>query len=163
MRHHRTEAEDDANQQALTGAQLAMYDWLRHQPEGWLEVRAPEKLLAEPTNALVATAEYFGSVADRAGMEAAYDDERHKALHFEQSTELKDHHIERLEAEFHKLRGRVEAGEKQVVALAAETDELRATNQALREELRRLHEDSRAAASNLASAARHGLAGRHQS
>jgi hypothetical protein len=162
MRHHRTEAEDAANEQVLTGAQLALYDWFRRQPEGWLELQAPENLLVEPANALVTTAEYFAAVADRSGMEAAYDDERHKALHFEQSTELKDHHIERLEAEFRKLRGRVEAGEQQVAALAAETDELRATNRALQEELRRLHEDSRAAASNLASAARHGLAGRHQ-
>jgi cell division protein FtsB len=96
-------------------------------------------------------------------MEAAYDDERHKALHFEQATELKDHHIERLEVEFRKLRQRVEAGEQQVAALAAESDELRATNRALSEELQHLHEDRRAAASNLASAARRGFAGRHPS
>ncbi len=162
MRHHRTEAEDASNEQVLTGAQLALYEWFRQQPEGWLDLHAPERLRTEPANALVTTAEYFAAVADRSGMEAAYDDERHKALHFEQATELKDHHIERLEAEFRKLRQRVEAGEQQVAALAAETDDLRATNRALSEELQRLQGDSRAAASNLASAARRGLAGRHQ-
>jgi hypothetical protein len=161
MRHHRTEAEDAANEQVLTGAQLRLYEWFRQLPQGWLELQAPETLRVEPANALITTAEYFAAVADRSGMEAAYDDERHKALHFEQATELKDHHIERLEAEFHKLRARVERGEQQVTALMAETDELRATNQGLQEELRRLHEDSRAAASNLASAARRGLSGRH--
>ena len=35
--------------------------------------------------------------------------------------------------------------------------QLRATNEALRDELRRLHEDSRAAASNLVSVAKRGL------
>ncbi|HTT88614.1 MAG TPA: sulfotransferase [Acidimicrobiales bacterium] len=162
MRHHRTEAEDASNEQALTGAQLALAGWFRQQPEGWLDLQAPERLRAQPANALVTTAEYFASVADRSGMEAAYDDERHKALHFEQATELKDHHIERLEAEFRKLRQRVEAGEQQVAALAAETEELRATNRALNEELRHLHEDGRAAASNLASVARRGFGGRHE-
>ena len=76
--------------------------------------RTRGKARTEPTNALVTTAEYFAAVADRSGMEAAYDDERHKALHFEQATELKDHHIERLEAEFRKLRQRVETGEQHV-------------------------------------------------
>jgi hypothetical protein len=163
MRHHRTEVEDASNEQVLTGAQLALYEWFRRQPEGWLDLHAPERLRTEPANALVTTAEYFAAVADRSGMEAAYDDERHKALHFEQATELKDHHIERLEVEFRKLRQRVEAGEQQVAALAAESDELRATNRALSEELQHLHEDRRAAASNLAAAARRGFAGRHPS
>jgi predicted RNase H-like nuclease (RuvC/YqgF family) len=108
----------------------------------------------------VTTAEYFAAVADRSGMEAAYDEERHKALHFEQATELKDHHIERLEAEFRKLRQRVETGEQHVHALAAETQELRSTNEALRDELRRLHEDGRAAAANLVSLAKRGFPGR---
>jgi hypothetical protein len=163
MRHHRTRADDAANEQVLTGAQLAMYEWFRQQPEGWLDLHAPETLRTEPTNALVTTAEYFAGVADRSGMEAAYDDERHKALHFEQATELKDHHIERMEVEFRKLRQRVEAGEQHVASLAAETDELRAANRALNEELQHLREDRRAAVSNLASAARRGFAGRHQS
>jgi predicted RNase H-like nuclease (RuvC/YqgF family) len=110
----------------------------------------------------VTTAEYFAAVADRSGMEAAYDDERHKALHFEQATELKDHHIERLEAEFRKLRQRVETGEQHVHALAAETEQLRAANEALREELRQLREDGRAAAGNLVSVAKRGLSGRPQ-
>jgi hypothetical protein len=162
MRHHRTSAGDASNEQVLTGAQLSLYKWFRDQPEGWLEPQAPKKLRTEPTNALVTTAEYFAAVADRSGMEAAYDDERHKALHFEQATELKDHHIERLEAEFRKLRQRVETGEQHVLALAAETEQLRAANQALRDELRRLHEDGRAAASNLVSVAKRGFPGRQQ-
>ena len=160
MQHHRTEAGDAANDQVLTVAQVSMYQWLRELPGGWVELHAPEELRVEPANALNTTAEYFAAVADRSGMEAAYDDERHKALHFEQATELKDHHIERLEAEFRKLRDRVEAGEARVAAFAAETDELRAANQALREELRTLREDGRAAASNLVAAARRGLPGR---
>jgi hypothetical protein len=163
MRHHRTVAEDAANEQVLTGAQLALYKWFREQPEGWVELRAPKKLRVEPTNALVTTAEYFAAVADRSGMEAAYDDERHKALHFEQATELKDHHIERLEAEFRKLRQRVETGEQHVHALAAETDSLRAANAALQEELRQLRQDGRTAAGNLVSVARRSFSGRPQS
>jgi hypothetical protein len=162
MRHHRTEAHDASNEQVLTGTQLSLYKWFREQPEGWVDLQAPKKLRTEPTNALVTTAEYFAAVADRSGMEAAYDDERHKALHFEQATELKDHHIERLEAEFRKLRQRVETGEQHVHALAAQTNELRATNEALRDELRRLQEDGRAAASNLVSVAKRGLPGRQQ-
>jgi hypothetical protein len=39
---------------------------------------------------------------------------------------------------------------------------LRAANVALRDELRRLQEDSRAAANNLVSVARRGLSGRQQ-
>ena len=160
MRHHRTDVDDAANEQVLTGTQLALYKWFREQPEGWAELDAPQKLRTEPTNALVTTAEYFAAVADRSGMEAAYDDERHKALHFEQATELKDHHIERLEAEFRKLRQRVETGEGHVHAMAAETQQLRSTNEALREELRRLHEDRRAATANLVSLAKRGFPSR---
>jgi hypothetical protein len=162
MRHHRTDADDAANEQVLTGTQLALYQWFRGQPPGWVEMHAPDKLRSEPTNALVTTAEYFAAVADRSGMEAAYDDERHKALHFEQATELKDHHIERLEAEFRKLRQRVETGEQHVHALAAETERLRASNEALQDELRRLHQDGRAAATNLVSVARRGFPNRPQ-
>ncbi|HXW79853.1 MAG TPA: hypothetical protein VEJ84_10160, partial [Acidimicrobiales bacterium] len=156
MRHHRTEVKDVANEQVLTGTQLALYKWLRELPEGWVDLHAPAKLRAEAPNALVSTAEYQAAVADRAGMEGAYDDERHKALYFEQSTELKDHHIERLEAEFRKLRQRVEQGEALVTGLAAEADQLRTANAGLEEELRRLHEDRRAAVSNLVSVARRG-------
>jgi hypothetical protein len=156
MRHHRTEVKDVVNEQVLTGTQLALYKWLRELHEGWVELHPPAKLRAEAPNALVTTAEYQAGVADRAGMEGAYDDERHKALYFEQSTELKDHHIERLEAEFRKLRNRVEQGEALVLGLGAEADQLRAANEALQEELRRLHEDRRAAVSNLVAAARRG-------
>jgi hypothetical protein len=156
MRHHRTEVKDAVNEQVLTGTQLALYKWLRELPEGWVDLQPPAKLRAETANALVTTAEYQAGVADRAGMEGAYDDERHKALYFEQSTELKDHHIERLEAEFRKLRQRVEQGEARVADLAAEAEQLRATNEALQEELRRLHQDGRAAVNTLVSVARRG-------
>ena len=92
------------------GTQLSLYKWFRELPEGWVELARPEEAAGRAHNALVTTAEYFAAVADRSGMETAYDDERHKALHFEQATELKDHHIERLEAEFRKLRQRAETG-----------------------------------------------------
>jgi hypothetical protein len=154
MRHHRTEVKDVVNEQVLTGTQLALYKWLRELHEGWVELHAPAKLRAEAPNALVTTAEYQAGVADRAGMEGAYDDERHKALYFEQSTELKDHHIERLEAEFRKLRQRVEQGEARVGELAAAADQLGAANAALQQDLRRLQEDRRAAMSNLVAVAR---------
>ena len=91
--------------------QLALYKWLRELPEGWVELQPPKKLRAEPDNALVTAAEYFDAMGDRYGMETAYDTERHRALHFEQATELKDHHIENLETELRHLRRRVrEAG-----------------------------------------------------
>ena len=156
MRHHRTEAKDVANEQVLTGTQLALYKWLRELPEGWVELHPPAKLRAEAPNALLTTAEYQAGVADRAGMEGAYDDERHKALYFEQSTELKDHHIERLEAEFRKLRQRVEQGEARVAEMVAWAEQLQAANAALEDELRQLREDRRAAVSNLVSVARRG-------
>ena len=161
MRHHRTEIRRCLERTSADRHPALAVQWFREQPEGWVELDAPQKLRAEPANALVTTAEYFAAVADRSGMEAAYDDERHKALHFEQATELKDHHIERLEAEFRKLRQRVETGEGHVHAMAAETQQLRSANEALRDELRRLHEDRRAAAANLVSLAKRGLPAAH--
>ena len=43
MRHHRTDAQDASNEQVLTGTQLALYQWFREQPPGWVEPHAPEK------------------------------------------------------------------------------------------------------------------------
>ena len=140
--------------------QLALYGWLRELPEGWVELQPPKALRAEPENALVTVAEYYDAMGDRYGMEKAYDTERHRALHFEQATELKDHHIENLETELRQLRRRAEKQESRVADVETEVEELGRANEALRTELRTLHEDSRAAASNLVAVAKRGLSGR---
>ena len=93
-------------------------------------------------------------------METAYDAERHKALHFEQATELKDQHIANLEG----ARGRPappgrRAGPSALAALEAQVQELEGANEALRDELRTLHQDGRAAAGNLLAVAKRGLSG----
>jgi chromosome segregation ATPase len=93
-------------------------------------------------------------------MEKAYDTERHRALHFEQATELKDHHIENLETELRHLRRRAEKQEARAADVETEVRELGSANEALLAELRKLHEDSRAAASNLVAVAKRGLSGR---
>jgi hypothetical protein len=160
MRHHQTAAQDPANEQVLTTAQSALYRWLRELPEGWVELDPPEKFRAEPSNALVTVAEYYDAMGDRYGMETAYDTERHRALHFEQATELKDHHIENLENELRHLRRRAEKQEARVSEVESEVQELSRANEALRAELRALHEDSRAAASNLVAVAKRRLSGR---
>jgi hypothetical protein len=160
MRHHQTAAQDPAHEQVLTTAQLALYGWLRELPEGWVELQPPKKLRAEPENALVTVAEYYDAMGDRYGMERAYDTERHRALHFEQATELKDRHIENLETELRHLRRRADKQETRVADVESEVQELRNANEALRAELRKLHEDSRAAASNLVAVAKRGLSGR---
>jgi predicted nucleic acid-binding Zn-ribbon protein len=105
-------------------------------------------------------AEYYDAMGDRYGMEKAYDTERHRALHFEQATELKDHHIENLETELRHLRRLTEKQESRAAAVEAEAQELASANEALRAELRELHEDGRAAASNLVAVAKRGLSGR---
>jgi hypothetical protein len=160
MRHHQTAAQDPAHEQVLTTAQLALYGWLRELPEGWVELQPPKKLRAEPENALITVAEYYDAMGDRFGMEKAYDTERHRALHFEQATELKDHHIENLETELRHLRRRAEKQQSRVADVETEVEELGRANEALRAELRTLHEDSRAAASNLVAVAKRGLSGR---
>jgi hypothetical protein len=160
MRHHQTAAQDPAHEQVLTTAQLALYGWLRELPEGWVELQPPKALRAEPDNALVTVAEYYDAMGDRYGMEKAYDTERHRALHFEQATELKDHHIENLETELRQLRRRADKQATRVADAETEVEELGSANEALRAELRKLHEDSRAAASNLVAVAKRGLSGR---
>jgi hypothetical protein len=160
MRHHQTAAQDPAHEQVLTTAQSALYRWLHELPEGWVELQPPKKLRAEPENALVTVAEYYVAMGDRYGMEKAYDTERHRALHFEQATELKDQHIDNLEAAVAGLRGQVEDQSRRAAELEAEADELRAAHEELQAELRTLHVDGRAAATNLVAVAKRTLAGR---
>ena len=44
MRHHHTGPADQANEQELTAAQLALYRWLAGLPEGWAQLAAPAEL-----------------------------------------------------------------------------------------------------------------------
>jgi len=104
--------------------------------------------------------EYYDAVADRFGIETAYDLERHKALHFEQATELKDHHIENIEGALAHQRRQGDAQAARVAELEAAVEELRERNESLREELRTLQEDGRAAAGNLVAVAKRSLSGR---
>lgn len=160
MRHHRTGPADRANEQELTAAQLALYRWLAGLPEGWGKLAAPGELRAEPAGALVTAAEYYDAVADRYGMETAYDTERHKALHFEQATELKDQHITNLEGALDGLRRQVDEQAARLAAGEARAQELEEANEALHHELRTLRHDGRAAAGNLLAVAKRGLSGR---
>ena len=160
MRHHHTGPQDLANEQLLTAAQLALYRWLAELPDGWAELAAPPELRAEPQSALVTAAEYYDAVGDRYGIETAYDLERHKALHFEQATELKDQHIANLEAALGGLGRQLDEKTGRLGALEARVEELEAANEALGNELRRLHQDGRAAAGNLLAVAKRGLSGR---
>ncbi len=160
MRHHQTGPADRANEQELTSAQLALYRWLAGLPEGWVQLAAPGELRAEPDSALITVAEYYDAVADRYGMETAYDTERHKALHFEQATELKDQHIANLEGAVDGLRRQGDHQTERLAALEAQVQELEAANEALRYELRTLRQDGRAAAGNLLAVAKRGLSSR---
>jgi len=160
MRHHQTGPRDAANEQVLTAAQLALYRCWAELPEGWAELSAPADLRAEPESALVTAAEYYDAVADRYGMETAYDLERHKALHFEQATELKDQHIANLEGALGGLRHQVDDQTARLAAVEAQVEEVRGDNEALRHQLRTLREDGRAAAGNLLAVARRGWSSR---
>jgi hypothetical protein len=160
MRHHRTGLRDASNEEVLTSAQLALARWLADLPGGWTDLGPPVKLRAQPQSALVTAAEYYDAMGDRFGMETAYDLERHRALHFEQATELKDRHIDNIENALEHLRHQVDAQEARISELEAENAELRKRNDSLSHELRKLHEDGRAAATNLLSVARRGLGGR---
>jgi uncharacterized protein YhaN len=93
-------------------------------------------------------------------METAYDTERHKALHFEQATELKDQHIANLEGAVGGLRRQVEEQATRLAALEAQVEDLEGANEVLHHELRTLREDGRAAAGNLLAVAKRGLSGR---
>ncbi|MGH9107541.1 MAG: hypothetical protein ACRDZX_17270 [Acidimicrobiales bacterium] len=160
LRHHRTALKSASNLEVLTGAQLSLARWLAELPEGWTELRPPARLRAQPAAVLATVAEYYDAVADRFGMETAYDLERHKALHFEQATELKDRHIENIEGAIAGLRRQVESQSSRITDLEDENERLRATISSLREELRTLREDGRAAAGNLVALARRSLSGR---
>jgi hypothetical protein len=160
MRHHRTGPQDPANRDVLTSAQLDLARWLAELPEGWTELAPPAELRAQPEAALGAVSWYYDAMADRFGMETAYDLERHKALHFEQATELKDRHIENIEAGLRHLRRQADSQTARIAELEAEAEVLKADNEDLRSELRALHQDGRAAASNLVAVARRSLSGR---
>ena len=102
-------------------------------------------------------------MADRNGLEVAYDEERHRALHFEQATELKEHHIELIEAELSRLRRLVSSQSARVEELEGATktlEGLQAENAALQVQLRALREDGRAAAANLVEVAKRSWRGR---
>ena len=160
MRHHQTGPRDAANEQVLTSAQLALYRWLAALPDGWAELSAPPELRSETESALVTAAEYYDAVGDRFGMETAYDTERHKALHFEQATELKDQHIANLEAALGGMRRQVDDQTERLGNLESQVEELDKANEALADQLRRLREDGRAAAGNLLAVAKRGWSGR---
>jgi hypothetical protein len=160
MRHHHTGPRDAATEQVLTSAQLALYRWWAGRPEDWAELSAPPELRAEAQSALVTAEEYYDAVADRYGMETAYDTERHKALHFEQATELKDQHIANLEGALEGLRRQVDDQTAGLAAREAQVQQLEEANEALRHRLRTLTEDGRAAAGNLLAVAKRGWSGR---
>lgn len=160
MRHHATTLDSPLASEVLTSLQMSLGRWLAALPAGWTELRPPGELRRQPESALVATAEYFDAMGDRHGMETAYDTERHRALHFEQATELKDRHIANIEAALEGANARAELEERRAGELEAEVSRLEEDNAALRKELRRLQEDGVAAAGNFLAAAKRGLSGR---
>jgi hypothetical protein len=159
MRHHRTTLDDPLAHEVLTVRQMSLARWLAGLGEGWAELRPPASLMAQPEQALVAAAEYYDAMGDRYGMEKAYDTERHRALHFEQATELKDRHIANIEAALEATTKRAESAEETSSRLEAVVRDLEAENSSLRAELERLTKDGAAAANNLLTIARARLAG----
>lgn len=157
MRHHRSPDAARDERQLLTLAQAELAQWLGGLPEQWQVLPEPGRVGEEPEAALTAAAEYYDAMGDRHGMETAYDLERHKALHFEQATELKDHHIANLENELERLRPLCEAQAGRLAELEEANAALSQANQELRAQLDKLHHDSLAAAGNLLSAARRSL------
>ena len=90
-------------------------------------------------------------------METAYDTERHKALHFEQATELKDQHIANLEGAVGGLRRQVDdQAERTGRPGGSGARSWRAPTRPCSDELRTLREDGRAAAGNLLAVAKRG-------
>ncbi|MDA8299957.1 MAG: hypothetical protein M0005_00060 [Actinomycetota bacterium] len=160
MRHHSTDLAGPIAAETMTCLQMDLARWLAALPTGWAELEPPAELRQQPESALVATAEYYDAMGDRHGIETAYDTERHRALHFEQATELKDRHIANIEAALEAAAKRAESDEERVGQLEAEVRRLEEDNTALREELRRLREDGLAAASNLFTLAKRSLSGR---
>lgn len=160
MRHHQTSAKSALNLEVLTTAQLALARWLAELTDGWVDLAPPAKLRAQPRSALTTVAEHYEAVADRYGMETAYDTERHKALHFEQATELKDRHIENIEGALANLQKLTDAQTARIAELEAALDASRAGSEALRKQLQTLREDGRAAATNLVTLAKRSLSSR---
>jgi len=159
MRHHRTTLDSPLATEVLTGRQMALARWLAALPQGWAELRPPASLTSQPEAALVAAAEYYDAMGDRYGMEQAYDTERHRALHFEQATELKDRHIANIESALEAAAKRAESAEERTEELTGEVKRLEEENSTLRAELKRLREDGAAAANNLLTIARARLTG----
>ncbi len=159
MRHHSTGTGTTAALHSMTGAQLALARWIAELPAGWCTLDPPAPLTDEAEAARVAATEHYDAVADRHGMETAYDTERHRALHFEQATELKDRHIDNIEAALTHQQARAEAADERATRLEEQCRDLQEANEALQRELAHLRQDSRAAAGNLVSAARRALGG----
>jgi cytochrome c556 len=159
MRHHHTSLDSPFAAEVLTVRQMSLARWLAGLPEGWAALEPPASLVAQPQAALVAAAEYYDAMGDRYGMEKAYDAERHRALHFEQATELKDRHIANIEAALEAATKRADSAEEHASLLEAEVAKLKAENSRLRAELERLRRDGVAAASNLLTIAKARLAG----
>jgi cell division protein FtsB len=160
LRHQTPELDTE---RLLTGGQLALWRWLCTLPGGWVTLDPPGELRAQPEDALVAVNEHYALVADRNGLEVAFDEERHRALHFEQATELKEHHIELIEAELRRLRRDAASQSTRLEELETATralEGLQAENAALQDQLRALREDSRAAAANLVQVAKRSWRGR---
>lgn len=154
MRHHRTSLDDPLSAEALTVQQMALARWLAALPEGWVELDPPAGLRRQSEPALVAATEYYDAMGDRHGMEAAYNNERHRSLHFEQATELKDRHIESIEEALETAAKRSEGDAARIAALEGEVVRLETENTELSKDLRRLTEDGLAAASNLLAVAK---------
>lgn len=157
MRHHRAHGAQ-AELQALTLAQAALAQWFTELPEGWATMPSPGHLGEQSEAALTAVSEYYEAMGDRYGMETAYDLERHKALHFEQATELKDQHIANLEAALAHLGPLSEEQGERLEAAQERICELEAENQELSSRLERLTGEPKAAAANLLGMARKGRA-----
>ncbi len=160
MRHHSTDLASPFAAETMTCRQMDLARWLGALPAGWAELDPPAELRQQPESALVAAAEYYDAMGDRHGIETAYDAARHRALHFEQATELKDRHIANIEAALEAAAKRAESDEERLGQLEAEVRRLEQDNTALRDELRRLREDGLAAASNLFTLAKRSLSGR---
>ncbi len=160
MRHHHTGAGSPASLHALTGAQLALARWMAELPDGWCVLEPPKAVTEEAEAARTAAAEYYDAVADRYGMETAYDTERHRALHFEQATELKDRHIANIESALAHSSSQLEAQAARLEELQAANDALVEANRELRRELAAARGPGRPAGSNLLAAARQAWTGR---
>ena len=164
MRHHHSGERDRLMAEVLTGSQVDLARWFAGLPEGWVSLDPPSDLRVQPEAALVAASEYYDAMGDRYGMETAYDLERHKALHFEQATELKDQHIANLDGAIEGLRRQADEQAAHVTDLEAQVSALRAANSELEARLQTLQGDRRSvsgtAAGNLLAAAKRGLSGR---